>query len=406
MVPLRRNRDFLVLWSSQLVSTLGSQVSLVAFPLLVLALTGSPAKAGVVGFANTIPALLFYLPAGVLVDRQDRRAVMVATSAIGAVALASIPVALAIGELAFEQIVAVAFVQGTVTAIFNLTEQGALPLVVHPTQVPEALARNEARREGASLAGPPLGGVLFAAGRALPFAFDAVSYLACAVGLLAVRTPLQEERDAARRRPLAEIAEGVRWLWNMAFIRASALVVAGANCIWAGIEIVLIVRAHEHGATSAAIGIMLAMLGVGGLLGALAAPAICRRLAMPVIVVGSFWVEAAVPAALATTHDPYVLGAIAALAAFPAPAWNSVVVGARLTLTPDRLRGRVNSAARLLSASLMPLGALAGGLLVGATGTTATLLLFSAWQAGVAAAAMASRSLRGGQVLPAPAHAG
>ena len=406
MVPLRRNRDFLVLWSAQLVSTLGSQVSLVAFPLLVLALTGSAARAGVVGFANTIPALLFYLPAGVLVDRLDRKRVMVATSAIGAVALGSIPAALAIGHLAFEQIVAVAFVQGTVTAVFGLTEQGALPLVVHPGQVSEALARNEARREGASLAGLPLGGVLFAAGRALPFVVDAVSYLACAVGLLALRTPLQEQREATRRRPLAEIAEGVRWLWEMTFVRASALAVAGANFIWGGIEIVLIVRAHEGGATSAAIGIMLAMIGAGGLLGAFAAPALGRRLAMPVIVVGAFWVEAAVVAALAATRDPYLLGAIAALAAFPAPAWNAVVVGARLTLTPDRLRGRVNSAARLLSASLMPLGALAGGLLVGATGTTATLLLFSAWQAAVAAAAMATRSLREGQPLPVPAHAG
>jgi predicted MFS family arabinose efflux permease len=404
MVPLRRNRDFLVLWSAQLVSMLGSQVSLVAFPLLVLALTGSPARAGVVGFANTIPALLFYLPAGVMVDRHDRRKVMVATSAIGAVALGSIPAALAIGDLAFEQIVAVAFVQGTVTAIFGLTEQGALPRVVHPTQVSEALARNEARREGATLAGPPLGGVLFAAGRALPFAVDAVSYLACAVGLLALRTPLQEERETTRRRPVAEIVEGVRWLWGMAFVRASALAVAGANCIWAAIEIVLIVRAHERGATSAAIGMMLAMLGVGGLVGALAAPAIGRRLAMPVIVVGSFWVEAAVVAALATTHDPYVLGSIAALAAFPAPAWNAVVVGARLTLTPDRLRGRVNSAARLMSASLMPVGALAGGLLVGAVGTTTTLLIFSAWQAAVAAAAMATPALR--TVEPLPAHAG
>jgi predicted MFS family arabinose efflux permease len=406
MVPLRRNRDFLVLWSAQLASTLGSQVSLVAFPLLVLALTGSPAKAGLVGFANTIPALLFYLPAGVLVDRHDRRKVMVATSAIGAAALGSIAVAQAIGDLAFEQIVVVAFVQGAVTAVFGLTEQGALPLVVHPSQVPEALARNEARREGATLAGPPLGGVLFAAGRALPFAADAASYLACAVGLLALRTPLQEERDAAPRRPLAEIAEGVRWLWGMAFVRASALAVAGANFIWAAIELVLIVRAHERGATSAAIGIMLAMLGVGGLLGALAAPAIGRRLAMPVIVVGAFWVEAAVVAALATTHDPYLLGSIAALAAFPAPAWNAVVVGARLTLTPDRLRGRVNSAARLLSASLMPLGALGGGLLIGAVGTTATLLALSAWQAFFAAAAMATPAIRQARPLPAPAHAG
>jgi MFS family permease len=406
MVPLRRNRDFLVLWSAQLVSTLGSQVSLVAFPLLVLALTGSPAKAGLVGFANTIPVLLFYLPAGVLVDRLDRRRLMVATSAIGAMALSSIPAALAFGHVAFEQVVAVAFVQGTVTAIFNLTEQGALPLVVHPSQVPEALARNEARREGATLAGPPLGGLLFGLGRTLPFVADAVSYLACAVGLLALRTPLQEQREGAPRRPLAEIAEGVRWLWQMTFVRASALAVAGANFIWGGIEIVLIVRAHEHGATSAAIGIMFAMLGLGGLLGAFAAPAIGRRLPVPVILIGAFWVEAGVVACLATTYDPYLLGSIAALAAFPAPAWNAVVVGARLTLTPDRLRGRVNSAARMLSASLMPLGALAGGLLVTATGTTTTLLLFSGWQVVFAAAAMATRSLRHARPLAAPAHAG
>jgi predicted MFS family arabinose efflux permease len=404
MVPLRRNRDFLVLWSSQLVSTLGSQASLIAFPLLVLGLTGSPAKAGLVGFANTIPALLFYLPAGVLVDRHDRKRVLVATSALGAIAVGSIPVALALGHLAFEQIVAVAFVQGAATAVFGLTEQGALPLVVHPSQVPEAVARNEARREGASLAGPPLGGLLYGIGRALPFAVDAISYLACALGLLALRTPLQEAREPAPRRPLAEIAEGVRWLWGMTFIRASAFGVAGANFIWGGVSIVLVVRAQEHGASSATIGIIFALLGAGGLLGALAAPRLTRRFSIPVIVLGAFWVEAVMITALAATHAPLLLGVIVACAVFPGPAWNATVVGARLTLTPDRLRGRVNSAARLLSGSMIPLGALTAGLLVGATGTTTTLLVFGAWQAGVAAACMAARSLRDAQAL-APAHA-
>ena len=87
------HRDFTLLWTGELVSTLGSQMSLVAFPLLVLsATTGSPAKAGVVGFAKTVPALLFYLPAGVLVDRHDRRRLMVAGNALGAIALRSVPV--------------------------------------------------------------------------------------------------------------------------------------------------------------------------------------------------------------------------------------------------------------------------------------------------------------------------
>jgi MFS family permease len=376
------------------VSTLGSQVSLVAFPLLVLALTGSQAKAGVVGFANWVPALLLCLPAGVVIDRHDRRTVMVAACAVGAVAMGSIPVALALDHLTFGQVVAVAFVQGSVTAVFALTEQGALPIVVHPSQVPEAVARNEARTEGAALAGPPLGGLLFGIGRALPFAVDAVSYLACALGLLALRTPLQEERVAAPRRPLAEIAEGVRWLWGMTFVRASALGVAGANLIWGGVSIVLVVRAQEHGASSATIGVIFALLGAGGLLGALAAPRLTRALPVPVIVIGAFWVEAIMIGALALTREPLVLGVIVACAVFPAPAWNAPVVGARLTLTPDRLRGRVNSAARLLSGSMIPLGALSAGLLVGATGTTTTLLLFAAWQAAVAAASMAARSLR------------
>jgi predicted MFS family arabinose efflux permease len=393
-VPLRRNRDFILLWTGELVSTLGSQMSLVAFPLLVLALTGSPAKAGVVGFAKTVPALLFYLPAGVLIDRHDRRRIMVASNAIGAIALGSIPVALGLGHLPFAQIVVVAFVQGTVSSIFSLTEQGALPRVVDPSQVRDALASNEARRTGASLVGPPLGGLLFGIDRLLPFIADSVSYLVSAVSLLFLRTPLQEPREPTPLRLFAEIAEGVRALWALTFVRASALAVAAANLIWSGLTIVLVVRAREHGASAASIGVLFALMGVGGLLGSLAAPAIGRRVSVPVIVIGAFWVEAVLVASFALTYDPYVLGVLAAVAMFPAPAWNAVVVGARLTLTPDRLRGRVNSGARLLSGSMLPLGALAGGLLAGAVGTTTTLLVFAAWQALVAAATLSARSLR------------
>jgi hypothetical protein len=122
---------------------------------------------------------------------------------------------------------------------------------------------------------------------------------------------------------------------------------------------------------------------------------------VPVIVIGAFWVEAAAVAALAATHEPLVLGAIVALAVFPGPTWNATVVGARLTLTPDRLRGRVNSAARMVSGAMVPIGALAGGLLVTATGTTTTLLVFSAWQALIAAATMSARSIRHAEPLPA-----
>lgn len=157
-----------------------------------------------------------------------------------------------------------------------------------------------------------------------------------------------------------------------------------------------IIRARQHGAGPAAVGVMLAVIGLGGLAGALVAPSIARRAPSAVIVIGTFWVEAMLFPLLLLTHDPYVLGAITALAALLGPAWNAVVVGARLTLTPDRLRGRVNSAARLISGSLLALGPLAAGILSQNAGTTNALVVLASWQLLLALAATASTSLRGG----------
>jgi predicted MFS family arabinose efflux permease len=395
-VPLRRNRDFLLLWSGEVVSTLGSQISLVAFPLLVLATTRSPARAGLVGFANQVPVLAFYLPAGLLVDRHDRRAIMVASSVLGALALGSVPVALALGDLAFGQILIVAFLAGTRQIVYSVAEQGALPLVVAPNQVSEAVARNQARLEAATLMGPPLGGVLFGAARVVPFAFDSVSYLFSALGAVLVRTPLQEPRDGRRPGALTDIGEALGWFWCQSFLRASALAVAVANFTWMALELVLIVRAREHGAAPAAVGVMVAGIGLGGLIGSLFAPALARRLSPPVVVIGLFWVEALLVPFLALTRDPYVLGVIVALVAMGGPTWNAVVVAARLTITPDRLRGRVNSAARLISGSMLALGALGGGVLAASVGTTDALLALAAVLLLLALAAIASSSLRAG----------
>ena len=395
-VPLRRNRDFLLLWSGEVVSTLGSQISLVAFPLLVLATTHSPAKAGLVGFANQVPVLVFYLPAGLVVDRHDRRTIMIASSLIGAVALATVPVALSFGHLPFGQIMVVAFLAGTRQVIYSVAEQGALPLVVSPSQVSEAVARNQARLEAATLAGPPLGGLMFGAARLLPFAFDSISYLFSALGAFLVRTPLQEQRSAERQGARAAIGQALRWFWSQGFLRNSALAVAAANFMWIALELVLIVRARQHGAAPAAVGVMIAGIGIGGLIGSLFAPAAASRLPAPVVVIGLFWVEAVLLPLLVLTHNPYLLGAIAALIALGGPTWNAVVVAARLTLTPDELRGRVNSVARLISGSMLALGALAGGVLAASIGATRALLLLAAWQLLLALAATASKSLRTG----------
>ncbi len=175
-VPLRRNRDFMVLWSSQVVSTVGTRVTSIAFPLLVLAVTHSPAKAGVVGFAQTLPFLLLYLPAGAFIDRWDRKRTMLACDAGRAVALGSIAITVALGWLSVAQVIAAALIEGSLFVLFDLAEGAALPQLVTEEQVPAAIAQNQAKSQGADVVGQPLGGVLFSAAWLLPFLVDAVTY--------------------------------------------------------------------------------------------------------------------------------------------------------------------------------------------------------------------------------------
>src|SRR5437660_112149 len=124
--PLRRNRDFVLLQTGQALSTVGSESAAVAYTLLVLALTHSPAKAGLAGFARLVPWVLFALPAGVAVDRWNRKRLMIVADVVRAVALASLGVSALAGTLTFGQVPAVAFVEGAMYVLFNIAEIGAV----------------------------------------------------------------------------------------------------------------------------------------------------------------------------------------------------------------------------------------------------------------------------------------
>jgi MFS family permease len=156
---LWRQRDFMLLWTTQVVSTVGTRVTSLAYPLLILAMTGSPAQAGVVGFAQTLPFLLIYLPAGALMDRLDRKRVMIGCEIGRALALGSIAFAIAIDHVTVVQVALVAFVEGSLFVLFDLGERAALVHLVPVEQLPAALAQNQAKTEGADLAGQPLGGL-------------------------------------------------------------------------------------------------------------------------------------------------------------------------------------------------------------------------------------------------------
>ena len=288
-VPLRRNRDFMVLWTSQVVSTVGTRVSSIAFPLLVLAETHSPAKAGLVGFAQTLPFLLLYLPAGAYIDRWDRKRTMVLCDAGRAVALGSIAISIALGWLSMAQVIVAALIEGSLFVLFDLAEGAALPQLVSAEQLPGALAQNQAKAQGADVVGQPLGGVLFSTAWLLPFLVDAVSYLVSFAALLSIRRPFQPARDRPPTRLRAEIAEGLRWVWHEPFLRAAVGMIGGVNFIFSALTLVLIVRAKELGASAALIGVMFAFVRVGGLLGSFVAPLVRRRFAARRVVVTVGW---------------------------------------------------------------------------------------------------------------------
>ena len=380
--PLRRNRDFTLLWSGQVVSTIGTRVSSIAFPLLVLELTGSPAKAGLVAFAQTLPFVLLFLPGGAIVDRADRKRLMLAAEAGRAFAFATLVVAIALDEIRLGHILAVAFVEGSLFVFFRLSEAAALPQVVPAVQLPTAIAQNQARDQGATLVGAPLGGVLYAIDRVLPFLFDAVSYAVGFVTLLFVRSRLQEERPPRTTQLRHEIAEGVRWVRHQPFIRAMIGLIAGSNYAFNALFLVLIVRAKELGASSGLIGAMLALAGAGAVCGALAAPAMQRRIEARVVIVGSLWLWTVGAFVLAFLDDPIALGVAFGLIAVTGPAFNVVLASYRYALVPDALQGRVSSVVLLVAWGTIPLGSLSAGYLIEWIGSVETMLVMAACDAG------------------------
>jgi MFS family permease len=369
-------------------------VSGLAFPLLVLAETHSPAKAGIVGFAQTLPYMLFYLPAGALVDRWDRKRVMIVADGVRAVALGSIAFMLAADALTLAQIIAVGFVEGTGFVFFSVSERAALPQVVPKAQISAAVAQNQARDQGADLLGQPLGGALFGLSRLLPFAFDAVSYAASFVSLLFIRTRFQEQRERTTTRIRSDIAEGMRWLWGQPFLRAGVALVAGSNFAFSAIFLSLIVRAKQLGASPSAIGVMLMFFGAGAIAGALVAPTVQRRVHAKVTIMTSFWVWAGLAAATPLLHSAYALGGMWAFGALFGPIFNVSFAVYRYALVPDRLLGRVGSVAQFVAWGAIPLGQLTAGLLLDQIGTRPTIFWLAGASAVVASLATVSPSIR------------
>jgi MFS family permease len=394
LVPLRRNRDFVLLQTGQALSTVGSEASGIAYTLLVLALTNSPAKAGIAGFSRLLPYALFALPAGVAVDRFNRKWLMIWADVVRVIALGSLGVTIASGHVTFAQIVLVAFVEGTMFVIFNIAEIGAVRSVVATPQLQRAFATEQARLSSVFLVGPLLGGALFGIARALPFIVDAISYAFSTGTLLAMRTPFQEVRDEAESAGMwTQIKEGLAWLWAHTFLRTCALLFVGANFLFGALNLVLIVAAERQGLPSSRIGLLVAILGGASVLGSLAAPRFLKLLPMRAVLILSSWLALGMVAFVAKPNAYVLVLGLLPLFFFN-PTVNAMVIGYRVALVPDRLQGRVNSVARSLALVAYPLGPMVAGFLLSSFSAQAVAVVVLAGFLLIALATTVNRSIR------------
>ncbi|GAA1286231.1 MFS transporter [Saccharothrix xinjiangensis] len=370
------SRDFRLVWLGQTASSLGNGVSQLAYPLVMLALTGSPAAAGALAAVRAAPYLVLGLPAGALVDRWDRKRTMVLCDLGRAVNVATVPAALWLGELTPAHLVVTGLVGGVLHVFFSAAENAVLPSVVDEDRLTSAVSATETAQAATGVVAGPVGGALLQLGRGVPFLVDAVSFLVSALCFASVRADLRPE-PAERRSLRAEVAEGVRWLWGHRTLRSIALTAAGLQVAISGISLVAIVSAGD--ASPAAVGGLFAALGAGGVVGALVAPALKDRLGLNGLLLGVVWLHAVLWAALALVDSLVAVGVVLALFTVSMPCFGVAALSHQLEVTPNHLLGRVGTAFSLLIWAATPVGAAAAGLLLDLTTPSATSLAFAAW---------------------------
>ena len=378
---LARNHDFTALWLGQTVSEIGTRMTLFVFPLLTYALTGSAVLAAsaealhLLGLAGTL------LPAGVLADRVDLRRIMRTASGVGVLAYGSLVAAALLGHLTVPHLLAVSLVTGVGAGLFAPAEMSAIRSVVPRDDLPTALSQNQARLHVAGLLSAPLGGVLYAVARWLPFAADAVSFAVSWTLLGRLRTDLSPRRsapadDGRRRHPARELVAGVRFVSRQPFFRVLMVWGALTNLVVNALFFVAVLRLIEGGFDAVHIGLVESVAGVAGIVGAVLAPWLIDRAPTGRLTVAIAWSFLPLVAPMALWNHPAVVAAALGVGMLLNPAGNAGIASYRVAVTPPDLIGRVQSTSQFVSMSALPLApVLAGGLLAWLGGPLAIAVL-------------------------------
>jgi len=384
--PGRLGRPFWQLWSASALSNLADGLVKIALPLVAVTLTDSPGLVAGVTLAVTLPWLLFALPVGALADRVDRRIAMVMADVVRAAAMAVLAVPLVLGlessAAALWVLYAVALLLGTAETVYDTCAQSILPQVVARDRLPRANGRLIAVELTANeFVGPPLGGLLVAAGVAAAFVAPAALWAAAVGALLLLRGDFSVPREEPTTLR-ADVAEGLRYLWGHRLLRTLATMTGlfnlATNATFAVFVLYAVGPDSAMGLTEVGYGLLFATLAAGSLIGALLADPIIRRLGRSrSLLVGLLGGVGTVGVAAVTTI-PLVIAVAFLIGGLTNALWNVVAVSLRQRITPDRILGRINSSYRLVAWGTRPLGAAAGGLLAELLGLRAVFAVAAA----------------------------
>ena len=372
-MSLPSRHAFALLWVSQAASALGTSVSSLAYPLLLLGTTGSALAAGGAATVAAVVGTAARIPAGSVADRMRSRPVLLACDALRAAVVGGLGLAVLAGPVPVAVVLGFVAVEVAAGAVFGPAEFSLARLLVRAEGRAVAVGRMQPRSQLAGLVGPVVGGALYGLSPALPFLVDAASYLVSFVLVLGLPSPI---RPRAGARP--GLLAGWSWLRTQPLLLAGGVWTALLGATFRAVGLAILVTARARGATPAEIGLLLTISSAGGLLGALITPAVQRRFRPAAVWRLAAVIDCAAVLALVPITQPLVIGAVGAVAFLLVPATAASLFGALSVRAPDALVGRAQAALTLMTSLPAPLGPLAAGLLLDLAGPSACLIALAA----------------------------
>ncbi|MFD3663638.1 MFS transporter [Streptomyces sp. NPDC058659] len=365
--PFRR-RDFLLFWTAGAVDGLGTCASSLFLPLILLGAGYSPGLAGLVASVALVSGLVVSPIAGVFADRWPRKPMMYAAALVAAGAMGSVFVTVALGHVVLVHVLVAAVVEQAASATYGAAAAGTIRRLVPPEGYSRAIGYLQARDQAVQIVGPTLGGVLYQLARWVPLLADAASFLLVAVLSKAIRADLTPEREGPATSFTRDLAEGLRFVWDEPFLRFVVVWTAGVNALLGALYFHAVFTSHAQGASPSSIGLILTLAGVGGLLGALAAPWLVRRVPAAWIVTGASWAMVPTAAGLAFTSRTWSYGLLLCGVSLIAPSVVVVLQTRAVLVTPDRLLARMGTVLGTAGQGVAVLAPVAAGVLVAAYG--------------------------------------